>query len=228
MRDKFSIPHMEIAKAIRLAKQRMFKAHRDGMPLSAARDAFIADVDDVISEQDFQLRGNPPKHERVKQAEAQLADNDGTVNVETLRKRAQAIIANPQTKTGHRYHVEEFLQAEKWDDLAVIVDGIETGQDYKYDHILIANDDRTLLEDDVEAICKILAEHLESEHLAGYLFLLLDHIAAASRNALDAENAVYTMRRHFLAHNAHGADAAADHLKTTALANLRSKGVDNG
>lgn len=64
--------HAEIARQIRLAKKRMFKAHREGKPLNAARDAFIAEVDEVITEQDFQLRGNPPKHERERRAQEVL------------------------------------------------------------------------------------------------------------------------------------------------------------
>ncbi len=53
--------HAEIAREIRLAKKRMFKAHRSGTPLFAARDAFIAEIESVITEQDSQLRGTPPK-----------------------------------------------------------------------------------------------------------------------------------------------------------------------
>ena len=50
--------HAEIARTIRLAKKRMFKAHREGGPLALekAREAFITDVSDAISQQDILLR----------------------------------------------------------------------------------------------------------------------------------------------------------------------------
>ena len=111
--------HAEIAKEIRLAKKRMFKAHRSGIPLGAARDAFIAEIEDVITEQDFQLRGNPPKAERIKAAEAEASTADtersykpltGAAYVEAMRELGldwQTIdqIAEIFTNTGDDDHL---------------------------------------------------------------------------------------------------------------------------
>lgn len=263
--------HAEIAREIRLAKKRMFAAHRAGLPLNGARDAFISEVEDVITEQDYQLRGNPPKAERIARETTgaspsrerhELADAVATIlqsdaapprlrdavvahvtdseppteHVEDqpsaeetysengdIRKRAQAIIANPNTKTGHRFHVEEFLAAEKWDDLAIIIEALESGNDREYNEVLVRNDERTLSEDQIETLCEEIASNLESEHMIGYLIALLNHCAAASRAWLDCDNAVLTIRKWLLAHNATAADAAADHLVASALAHLREE-----
>lgn len=102
MRDQFTKPHMEIANAIRLAKKRMFKRHRGGIQLHAARDAFIAEVEEVITEQDFQLRGHPPKDERARQSIA--------INSEAASETDEV----PAAQSDHEAFLERARKCEAW------------------------------------------------------------------------------------------------------------------
>ena len=141
-----------------------------------------------------------------------------------LIERAKAIISDPSQKIGNTFHVEEFLKDKKWDSLAVIVQALEDKDEHALDRVIVDNDSRTLADSEVQAACKELAEHLESEHLVGYLFLLLDHVAAAAREWNRSDCQVYEIRRFMLAHNAHAADDASKHLINAARKDLR-KGV---
>ncbi len=49
MRVKYSKEHAEIARQIRLAKKRMFKAHREGVDLPRAADSFIAEIREGVA-----------------------------------------------------------------------------------------------------------------------------------------------------------------------------------
>lgn len=141
-----------------------------------------------------------------------------------LIARAKAIISDPAQKIGNTFHVEEFLKAKKWDSLAIIVQALEADDRMALDSVIVDNDSRTLTDDQVRRCCKELADHLESENLVGYLFLLFDHVAAASREWNRSDSQVYEIRRHMLAHNAHAADSASKHLTTAARREL-SKGT---
>lgn len=116
--------HAEIAREIRLAKKRMFAAHRAGLPLYAARDAFVSDVEDVITEQDYQLRGNPPKAERIARETTgagtsrerhDLADAVATIlqsDVAPPRLR-DAVVAHVTDSEPPTEHVEDQPSAEE-------------------------------------------------------------------------------------------------------------------
>lgn len=226
MSQKFNIydteaAHNEIGQAIHDAKRRFLDAHKKGVPLQGAAETFFAECKNVIDRAEIRLQTPEP----VTTASASTT-NAQPLDTDAIRQRAETLISNSETKHGDRCRLENFLEDEKWEALAGIVNAIERGEDY--DQILIANDSRTLDEATINALCKELADHLEDSHLAGYLFLLVDHIVAASRHVLDAEGAAYTIRRVFIRHNAHAADEAADHLKAAALSSLREQEAPKG
>lgn len=117
---------------------------------------------------------------------------------------------------------------DRFDVVAQLVERIEQNEDF--DDILIEADERNLPDETVELLCKEVADNLEGEHLIGYLFLLLEHVLAHARSAMDAESTVFEIRRLLLSENAHARDEAADHLRQSALMELRryaeSKGGD--
>lgn len=50
MHDKHSKVHAELARQIRLAKQRMFRRHREGEPLESAGTGFLSDVSSILND----------------------------------------------------------------------------------------------------------------------------------------------------------------------------------
>lgn len=76
--------HAEIAKDIRLAKQRMFREHSKGVPLGEALQGFIAEVNKSVGEQETLLasenksRKEEPEAPAADLTESETADSDAS------------------------------------------------------------------------------------------------------------------------------------------------------
>lgn len=92
MRDKYSRPHADIARAIRLAKKRMFKNHRNGYSLREAGNEFWSEVSLAIPDD-----GESLTTREVDPLDARADTPDHTapldVSVETI---AQHMAENPE------------------------------------------------------------------------------------------------------------------------------------
>lgn len=92
-----NIAHQEIAKDIRLAKQRMFREHSKGAPLGDALQGFLTEVKKSVAEQEALLNENPPgETERRLSA---LGLDSSAAEMTALRDRVAELEAKDPTKS---------------------------------------------------------------------------------------------------------------------------------